>query len=124
MATMMSSRPAPQQGEIWDAYLDPTVGHEQSGRRPVLVLSSMAFNALPSSLCVIVPITSQSPGIPLHVSITAEEGGLRNRSFVLCDQMRTISHRRLRRFRGHASRTTLDSVRSVIALILAADDQR
>ena len=33
-------------GEIHWAELDPTVGHEQSGRRPVLVLSENVFNAL------------------------------------------------------------------------------
>lgn len=121
MTMTMSSRPIPKQGEVWDAYLDPTVGHEQSGRRPVLVLSSIAFNSLPSSLCIVVPVASRSPGIPLHVPISADEGGLRNASFVLCDQMRVISHQRLRRFRGHASPETITSVRSVVSLILAQD---
>ena len=38
----------PQRGEIWMAWLDPIVGREQGGRRPVLVVSSNNFNALPS----------------------------------------------------------------------------
>src|ERR1700680_1464420 len=44
-------------GEIWLVSLDPTSGHEQKGRRPVLIVSPEAFNRI-TKLPVILPITS------------------------------------------------------------------
>lgn len=44
-------------GEIWLVSLDPTAGHEQSGKRPVLIVSKASFNKL-TRLPVVVPITS------------------------------------------------------------------
>ena len=44
----------PLRGELWTIDLDPTRGHEQSGKRPALVISDDAFNAGPrawSSCC-------------------------------------------------------------------------
>ncbi|HHA3608426.1 TPA: type II toxin-antitoxin system PemK/MazF family toxin [Salmonella enterica subsp. salamae serovar 42:g,t:-] len=44
-------------GEIWLVSLDPTAGHEQSGKRPVLIVSPASFNKL-TRLPVVVPVTS------------------------------------------------------------------
>ncbi|MHB9328890.1 type II toxin-antitoxin system PemK/MazF family toxin [Phytobacter ursingii] len=44
-------------GEIWLVSLDPIAGHEQSGKRPVLIVSKASFNAL-TRLPVVVPATS------------------------------------------------------------------
>lgn len=44
-------------GEIWLVSLDPIAGHEQSGKRPVLIVSQASFNKL-TRLPVIVPVTS------------------------------------------------------------------
>jgi mRNA interferase MazF len=49
---------SPRRGEIWLAGLRPTRGREQSGRRPVLVLSVDFFNAGPADLVVVLPLTS------------------------------------------------------------------
>lgn len=44
-------------GEIWLVSLDPIAGYEQSGKRPVLIVSKASFNKL-TRLPVVVPITS------------------------------------------------------------------
>jgi mRNA interferase ChpB len=44
-------------GEIWLVSLDPAAGHEQSGKRPVLIVSKASFNKL-TRLPVVVPVTS------------------------------------------------------------------
>jgi mRNA-degrading endonuclease toxin of MazEF toxin-antitoxin module len=49
----MSTVPFPARGEVWLADLDPAYGHEQAGRRPVLVISVDSFNAGASGLAVI-----------------------------------------------------------------------
>lgn len=49
--------PLVQRGEIWMVSLDPSSGHEQKGRRPVLIVSPEAFNRL-TRVPVVLPITS------------------------------------------------------------------
>jgi mRNA interferase MazF len=91
----MSGAASPQRGEVWLADLDPTFGHEQGGRRPVLVVSVDAFNAGLSGLVVVLPITSRQRPLPLHIPIQPPEGGLRAPSSILCDAVRSIDQRRL-----------------------------
>ena len=86
----------PRYGEIWQADLDPTVGHEQAGVRPVVVVSADAFNDNPSSLVVVVPVTRKYRGNPFNVLILPRPGGLSHRSYAQCDMIRSISTQRLR----------------------------
>ncbi len=88
----------PSRGEIWLADLGTGRGHEQSGQRPVLVVSEDAFNAGMAGLVMTVPLTSKvskSKNIPAHIRVDPPEGGLKTPSAVLCDQLRTISKHRL-----------------------------
>ena len=100
----MSSAPSPQRGEVWLADLDPTFGHEQGGRRPVLVVSVDPFNAGLSGLVVVLPITSRVRPLPLHVPVNPPEGGLRQPSAILCDAIRSIDRRRLIDLWGRSAR--------------------
>ncbi len=56
----------PSQGDIIWLVLDPRVGHEQSGRRPALVLSPKLLTNR-TNLAIICPITSQIKGLPFEV---------------------------------------------------------
>ena len=56
----------PERGDIAWMVLEPRVGHEQSGRRPVLVISHKNL-AVHTHLTVIVPITSKTIGLPYEV---------------------------------------------------------
>ena len=87
-------------GEVWWADLNPVVGHEQAGRRPVLIVSSDIFNEGPTGLVVVVPVTSVRRGTPMHVVISPPEGGLTNVSYAMCEQIRTISKDRLEKVSG------------------------
>jgi mRNA interferase MazF len=91
----MSATPQPRRGEVWVAQLNPTRGHEQAGRRPVLIVSVNPFNASPAGLVYIAPFTRTVRGIPLHVPVAPPEGGLRAASAILCDAVRSISVERL-----------------------------
>ena len=81
-------------GDIYWAELDPTVGHEQAGRRPVLILSRQAFNDR-SGTVVAVALTSAEPraGFPLTLEIT--KTSLPKRTWVKISRIRTISTQRL-----------------------------
>lgn len=85
----------PARGEIWIVDLNPVRGHEQSGRRPGLVVSTDIFNSGPAELVVLVPITSKEKGIPFHVEIYPPEGGLKERSFIKCEDIRSLAKERL-----------------------------
>jgi mRNA interferase MazF len=81
-------------GEVVWADLDPTKGHEQSGRRPVLVLSHDVFNER-SGTVIAVALTSQPQraGFPLTLELTGKR--LPKRSWVKISQIRTLSTQRI-----------------------------
>lgn len=60
----------PSRGEVWLVDLNPVRGHEQTGRRPSLVISVDGFNYGPAGLVVIIPITTKAKGIPFHVIVS------------------------------------------------------
>ncbi len=81
-------------GDIVWADLDPTRGHEQSGQRPVLILSEDIFNER-SGTVIAVALTSQPPraGFPLKLELTGIK--LPKKSWVKISQVRTLSVLRL-----------------------------
>ncbi len=82
-------------GDIWYVDLNPTRGHEQSGKRPGLIISENTFNFGPAGLVVVLPITSKYKGIPLHVPIKPEASHLPQESYIKCEDIRSISKGRL-----------------------------
>src|SRR5580693_4457064 len=79
-----------KRGEIWLVSLDPASGHEQTGRRPVLIVSPEAFNRV-TKPPVVLPITSggnfaRTAGFA--VPLTA--AGLKTAGVVRCDQPRAL----------------------------------
>lgn len=108
----------PRRGEIWLADLRPTRGREQTGRRPVLVLSVDFFNAGPADLIVILPLTTTLRDIPLHVKISKGDGGTRNDSAILCEAIRSISKDRLVTRWGVLSREALAEVEDRLRILL------
>ncbi len=75
-------------GDIYMVSLDPTQGHEQRGRRPVVIISPTAFNHA-TKLPVILPITSGGEfarGIGFAVPLA----GVRITGVVRCDQPRVL----------------------------------
>ncbi|MBI1869759.1 MAG: type II toxin-antitoxin system PemK/MazF family toxin [Chlamydiae bacterium] len=108
----------PSRGEIWFVDLNPTRGHEQSGIRPCLIVSVNPFNRGPAGLVIALPISSKEKGIPLHVPITPPEGGLKKRSFVKCEDMRSISKDRLVKCTGSVSSKTLSAIQDRLQILL------
>ena len=86
--------PEPARGDVWMVDLNPTRGHEQAGIRPVLVISVDKFNHGPAGLVVMLPITTKAKGIPFHVLIDPPEGGLKMKSFIKCEEVRSIAKER------------------------------
>jgi mRNA interferase MazF len=75
--------------------LNPTRGHEQTGRRPALVVSEDLFNRGPAGLVIVLAMTSTLRNVPSHVPVDPPEGGIKHRTAVLCEAVRSISSDRL-----------------------------
>lgn len=84
------------------AVLNPVVGSEQAGTRPVLVVSEEDYNSV-MPLVTILPLTSRKPGrqvYPNEVLLSQGVAGLTTDSIVLAHQVRTIAKGRLRKALG------------------------
>jgi len=101
-------------GEIWLADLDPTVEHEQGGRRPVVVVSSSGVHALPIGMTVVVPMTGHDRGLVTQPRIVNASSGLARASFARPEDMRSIDATRLRRRLGEVSDEELAEIRKII----------
>jgi mRNA interferase MazF len=108
----------PSRGDVVMVNLDPTIGHEQGGQRPALVVSADAQNRSPAELVIVAPITGTDRGIPAHVKVAASEGGLTKASVVMVDQIRTISRQRVARRLGAVSPATMSQVEIRLRRIL------
>ena len=113
---MSLSRPA--RGEIWFLNLDPTLGREQAGSRPALVISVDAFNQGPADLVVVLPVTSVAKGIPFHVPVSPPEGGVRQPSFIKCEDIRSVSRSRLRERWGTLRAQTMAAVEDRLRILM------
>jgi mRNA interferase MazF len=84
----------PGRGEVYWAEMDPVVGHEQGGRRPVLVVQNDAGNEF-SPTTIVAAITRARPrkSYPFMVGLPTTAPSAR--SFVNCSQIRTVDKTRL-----------------------------
>ncbi len=91
--------------EIFNADLNPTIGSEQQGIHPVLVISDENYNRL-MPVVSILPITSLKKGrviYPNEVLLLAGKANLKTDSIVLVHQIRTIAKQRLVKLIGSLS---------------------
>lgn len=79
----------PARGEIWFVNLNPTLGKEQQGLRPVLVVSEQAFNRF--GLCVVCPIAQGAQASRFAgFAVTLMGSGSETQGLVMCNQPRTV----------------------------------
>lgn len=82
---MVATKYIPRRGDIVWIDFDPIKGHEQSGRRPAVVVSPEAYNKI-SNRALFCPITSTSKGYIFEVILEGKE----SRGAILVDQIRTL----------------------------------
>jgi mRNA interferase MazF len=108
----------PVRGEVWLTDLNPTRGHEQVGRRPVLVVSEDLFNRGPAGLAIVLPMTSTVRDVPSHVLVSPPEGGVKSRTAILCEAVRSVSVDRLVARWGAVDRRTMAAVEDRLRILL------
>jgi len=92
----VSPRPRPRRGEVWWVDFSPSIGNEIRDEHPALVVSSDHLNDSPFGILIVIPISSSSPPLRIHVDLPAGEGGLRKPSRIKCDQVGKVDIRRFR----------------------------
>lgn len=85
----------PRRGEVWLVDFGEPVGREQAGRRPALVVSADPLNEGPAGVVIVVPLTTMRRELPSHIEIEAGESGLDTTSYAKCEDVKSISDRRL-----------------------------
>lgn len=98
-----------RRGDIYLANLDPVIGSEQGGERPVVVLQNNLGNKY-SPTVIVAPITSKKKTkLPTHVPVKAMKG-LEKDSIALLEQVRTIDKSRLKDYIGFIDRANMVKV--------------
>lgn len=83
---MVKREYVPVRGDIVRVTLNPQTGHEQSGRRPAVILSPEAYNRK-VGLAILCPITSQIKGYPFEVPIPQD---ISISGVILADQVKNL----------------------------------
>ena len=107
-------------GEIYYANMEPHVGSEQGGERPVVVLQNDTGNKHSPTL-IIATLTSRVDkklSLPTHV-LLHQNPGLRVPSIVQLDQIFTLDKQRMQRFVGQASSEEMDRIETALKISLA-----
>jgi mRNA interferase MazF len=109
---------SPYQGDVIWANPDPTRGREQAKARPFVVVSVDQLNSSPIGLSLAVPLTRSDFANALHLEIEPPEGGLRERSYAMPEQLRALSHERVARRLGNLRPATLAELLGRCRLLL------
>ena len=106
----------PRRGDVWWVDFSPSVGNEIRDEHPALVISTDFLNDSSFGVLIVIPISSSSPPLRLHVEVPAGEGGLPKPSRVKCDQ---IGKADIRRFRpkGKLGRLRPETIRKVETVV-------
>jgi len=106
----------PDRGSIVWMEFTPQAGHEQAGRRPAIVLTTLSYHER-SSLAIVCPITSAEHGWPMEVKLP---DGLPVSGVVLADQIRSVDREaRHLKIIGMAPQEVLDAIDARLAPLLS-----
>ena len=110
-----------ERGQIWLVDWSPGRGSEQQGRRPALIIQTDAANRNPRyPNTIVLTLSTKGRAVAAHVEITPDpQNGLREVSWVKCEQILTISKERLVECWGHLSSKDLLRVETAVRTVLS-----
>jgi mRNA interferase MazF len=111
-------------GAVVVVELDPTVGHEQQGVRPCVVVSDpevIGDQRFP--LVCVVPVTGTAGEGLLYPTLSPGQSGLAKRSFALIDHLRSVDKRRVRRVFGELAQEEMAAIDEGLAVFLGLGDR-
>lgn len=105
-----------KRGDIYYAVLDPVVGSEQGGTRPVLVLQNNIGNKFSPTVIVAAITGKQKKNLPTHVPIQIPE--LPKDSIILLEQIRTVDKKRLGEYIAHVGNVQMEITEKALNISL------
>ncbi len=110
-----------KRGNVFYAALDPIIGSEQGGIRPVLVVQNNVGNKY-SPTVVVLPISSaKKTNMPTHIRIFSTKILLKN-SVILAEQIRTIERNRLQNYVGSVGMEVMAKVDKALKISMGVND--
>lgn len=111
-----------KKGDIFLANLEPIIGREQGGIRPVLIIQNDISNEY-SPVTIVAAITSKIYGkeFPTNIFLPKKEFGLDKDSTILLNQIRTIDNSRLIKKLGSLNLYTMYKVNKALKISLALE---
>lgn len=104
-----------KRGDVFYADLNPTIGSEQGGVRPVLIVQNNIGNKY-SPTVVVLPISSaKRTNMPTHIRI-CDSKMLPKNSIILAEQIRTIDRNRLRDYVGSVGLKIMEKVDKAVKI--------
>ncbi|NYH53814.1 MULTISPECIES: type II toxin-antitoxin system PemK/MazF family toxin [Nocardiopsis] len=108
-----------RRGEIYMADLGDPIGHEQALRRPVLVVSAQPWLDSRPPVVTALPLTRTHRRSPTHVEVEPGASGLKETSYVKCEDLRAVSPLRLERRFGAVDELVLLRTDTILRRLLA-----
>lgn len=108
-----------RRGDIWLADLGEPVGHESAFARPVLLLSAQPWLDSHPPVVTVLPLSRARREAVTHVEVEPGRSGLRETSYVRCEDVRALSPRRLERRFGAVDEVVLRRVETLMRRLLA-----
>ena len=112
-----------KRGDIYLADLDPAIGSEQGGIRPILVVQN-DYGNLHSRTLICAPITSRmdKTDIPTHVYLDPWDNPVTTESYVLMEQLRTIDRARLKHRMGRISAQVMPEIEQALRISIGLEE--
>jgi len=108
-----------KQSEIWDVSFDPIIGSEQKGTRPAVIISGNVMNDN-YDLVIVCPLTSKINNHRGNVILVPNmSNGLFQKSEILVFHVKSISKKRLIKYRGKIDKETLEKIKTNVGKILS-----
>ena len=109
-----------KRGDIFYADLDPIIGSEQGGIRPVVVVQNNVGNRHSPTIVVLPLSTAKKHYLPTHIHIRGSEM-LPKDSVVLAEQIRTIDRNRLKSYVGSVGFEIMEKVDKAVKISIGVD---
>ena len=108
----------PRRGELWLVDFGEPIRTEQAGYRPAIVVSDDAMNDGPSGLVIVIPLTTSRRGLPSHIELDDPGTGLDEISYAKCEEINSVSVRRVVTRLGIAPAPALAEIERVLRFLL------
>ena len=113
-----------KRGEVYVADLSGSIGSEQTGTRPVVIVQNDIGNQhSPTVIVACITTKAKKTGMPTHIMVRMSEGSLCRRSMIMAEQLRTIDRKRLRDRIGTVDDLTQKQIDRAISISLALREE-